>query len=77
MAIAMSTESSNLVSSIDQVSSASSGELELSFESSLDQVWQYNTNIFPQPLPTPPSQLPISHMSAHSITDIKTFILWV
>ena len=38
MAIAMSTESSNLVSSIDQVSSASSGKLKLSFESSLDQV---------------------------------------
>ena len=35
----MSTESSNLVSSIDQVSSASSRELELSFESSLDHLY--------------------------------------
>ena len=35
MTIAMSTESSNLVSSIDN---SSSGELELSFESSLDLV---------------------------------------
>ena len=34
MAIAMSTEESNLDSSLDLVSSASSGELELSYESS-------------------------------------------
>ena len=34
MAIAMSTEESNIDSSLDLVSSASSGELELSYESS-------------------------------------------